>query len=418
MIPQRADRLGQRHPEQPEWREPPDVGGQRGEPQRRIPGLEIGSAERGDQADDDGPVRERRGDTPLPRLPPHRREHQEGEGDDGGGLDQHPHRKHAGGDQFPPEVPSPAGRSRGTGRPGQERQRYGHRQPHQHVVVPAAHGVEEEHRIPRHQGHGERSPSGPGARGDSGHDQDERDSCRAGQSLECPHVGDVAAEQAGDRGGEHRERGPVHGERLPPRRADQREDRVRPEGGRDGQIGVGVVQRLDPSVDRVAVHVPGEEQRKQGRHGDEHDPESHDQPHREHAPPGLPKREEERSRDSEHGQDRRRCPPPGDQTVQAQGPRQHGEGRERSAAGGKLRRKRRGGHPGDRRHGQDARHHRRHRDVRREGTTPAHRAPSLTAGSRVRAGPAGRRDRSRRAPLGPSVDRAFVAGRGRAEPTG
>ena len=177
-----------------------------------------------------------------------------------GGGGEHQERQH----QSRGQLDADARRQRRHGRPWalpgsrRQRQRRRQRRQHQRVVVRAADGQHQQHRVQAHERRGPASALAESARG--ARDQRDRAEARDGshhlhrpQPAREPHRGcDVAGE---------REQRPVGGVLEGP--ADERVDGIRGRFGGHVRVGVQAVQRAHPRERQVAEDVLGDQRRTQ-----------------------------------------------------------------------------------------------------------------------------------------------------------
>ena len=167
------------------------------------------------------------------------------------------------------------GRAPARRRSGRQQQREADEQQQEGVVVRAAHGEGEEHRVQAHERGGPpaRAAQHAGCPGDHGYGGE---AGRGGQGFEDPHPGG----QAERRGGVARERehGPVG--RVLERPAEELEDRVGGRFGREMGVRVEPVQRAHAGEGEVAEDILRDQRRPEGeQHVGEHD-HRRDRPHR------------------------------------------------------------------------------------------------------------------------------------------
>jgi len=141
---------------------------------------------------------------------------------------------------------------------GAQQQRKRQHEQHQRVVVGAAHGQREQHRVQADE-RGRPASGAPEAAGGRRDQRDRRQAGKRGERFEDPHTGGRA--QGCDGVAAQREQGSVGG--VLERPAEELEDGI---GGRfGGEVGVGVqaVQRAHATVGQIAEDVLGEQRRPQ-----------------------------------------------------------------------------------------------------------------------------------------------------------
>jgi hypothetical protein len=346
---------------EPRRRQPPLPAGDLEGSQRGVLGLHERDDERRGHSRRHRQVLDGRPATPTPGLAEHRSHHGDQQRDRPGRFDQRAEGERGRGPELPVSQQGHHGRS--------------HSQPQQRVVVPSSNAVEHDHRVPADQDGGERGPLGQHPSSGHRYQEDRSQAGRGGQELEGQDDAGRRLDDASHSARHRAERRPVNRRRVDPVHRHQGVGGVADELGGDVGVGVGRVVGHHPPIDRIAVHVPGQEQGDRHRHRVEDHGHDHDPSERHVSLPRLDQREQERSGRSEQ----RRRSQDGDrvsgQDVESQPLGQRHQRRESFRSRVQRRRERRAG---SRRH--EGNHGGRDQDCRRgqAGPTalPAHRGES------------------------------------------
>jgi hypothetical protein len=270
-------------------RQPPLPAGDLEGPQRGVLGLHERDDERRGHSRRHRQVLDGRPATSTPWLAQHGGHHGDQQRDRPGHLDQRSEGERGRGPELPMSQQGQHGRCHG--------------QPQQRVVVPSSNAVEHDDRVPADQDGGERGPLWQHPPSGHRHQEDRPKAGRGGQELEGQDDAGRRLDGASHSAGHRAERRPIDGRRVDPVHRHQWVSGVADELGGDVGVGVGRVVGHHAPVDRVAVHVSGQEQGDRHRHRVEDDGHDHDPSDRQPPLPRLDQREQERSG---RGEERRR----------------------------------------------------------------------------------------------------------------